>query len=279
MAVAFPPILPLTAPLLPVWRLLLSPAATGAENMALDEALMLHARDTGEWTLRVYGWCRPTLSLGRNQVAHSGYDLDALGRRGIDVVRRPTGGRAILHQREVTYSVTGRDEAAGDLRESYGRINRLLVEGLRSLGVPAAVVARADRADVDHQAIDRPGLVPCFDHPSPGEITLDGRKLAGSAQWRSEGAFLQHGSILVDDDQMHIASLMTQPAPLVPPPATLRQALGRSPSLAEVADALFAAARRLEDPAAAPIEADAALRERTDLLRVRYLDDRWTWRR
>jgi lipoate-protein ligase A len=249
--------------------------------MALDEALMLRARDTGEWTLRVYGWCRPTLSLGRNQVARGGYDLDALESRGIDVVRRPTGGRAILHQREVTYSVTGRDEAAGDLRESYARINRLLVEGLRSLGVPAAVVehASADLAGVGPRAIDRPGLVPCFDHPSPGEIALDGRKLAGSAQWRSEGAFLQHGSILVDDDQMHIASLLTHAAPPVPPPATLRQALGRSPALAEVADALFASVRRLEDPAAAPLDVDAPLRERTNTLRTRYLDDCWTWRR
>jgi len=122
-------------------------------------------------------------------------------------------------------------------------------------------------------------LVPCFDHPSPGEITLEGRKLAGSAQWRSEGAFLQHGSILVDDDQMHIASLLMHAAPAVPPPATLRQALGRSPSLAEAADALFAAVRRFEDPAAAPLDVDAPLRERTNTLRERYLDDCWTWRR
>jgi len=265
-----------------MWRLLLSPAMTGADNMALDEALMLRARDTGEWTLRVYGWSRPTLSLGRNQVARGGYDLDALYRRGIDIVRRPTGGRAILHEREVTYSVTGHVDAAGDLRESYGRINRLLVEGLRSLGVPAAVVARpsrTERSDSHHQAIDRPGLVPCFDHPSPGEITLDGRKLAGSAQWRSEGAFLQHGSILLDDDQMHIASLLTRPAPVVPLPATLRQALGRSPSLEEVAEALFAAVRHLEDPAAARLDVDARLRARTDTLRARYLDACWTWRR
>ena len=265
-----------------MWRLLLSPVSTGADNMALDEALMLRARDTGEWTLRVYGWSRPTLSLGRNQLARGDYDLDALHSRGIDVVRRPTGGRAILHQHEVTYSVTGSEEAAGDLRESYGRINRLLVEGLRSLGVPAAVVARASRAglaDADQHAIDRPGVLPCFHHPSPGEITLDGRKLAGSAQWRSEGAFLQHGSILVDDDQVHIASLLTHAAPPVPPAATLRQALGRSPRLSEIADALFAAVRRLEDPAAALLDVDAPLRERTDTLRARYLDVCWTWRR
>ena len=250
--------------------------------MALDEALMIRARATREWTLRVYGWCVPTLSLGRNQVARGGYDLHELRSRGIGVVRRPTGGRAILHQREVTYSVTGPAADAGDLRESYGRINRLLVDGLRTLGVPAVIVRRASRSKrsaLADQTGDRPGLLPCFDHPSPGEITLDGRKLAGSAQWRSEGAFLQHGSILVDDDQMHLASLLTEPPPPLPRPATLREALGRTPSLADVATALFGAVRRLEDSDASPLDLDASLQSSTEALRSRYLDDCWTWRR
>jgi lipoate-protein ligase A len=266
----------------PVWRLLLSPPASGAENMALDEALMCRARATREWTLRVYFWSSPTLSFGRNQVARGGYRPDELRRHAIDCVRRPTGGRAILHHREITYSVTGPQDGAGDLRESYGRINRLLVDGLRALGVAATVVPRTAQPVPDarpDRALDRPGLLPCFDHPSIGEITVAGRKLAGSAQWRGDGAFLQHGSILVDDDQMQIASLLTAPAPAVPAPATLRQALGRAPAPSEVAAALFDAVRRLEDASAAPLEPDATLAEHARVLRERYLDDRWTWRR
>src|SRR6185312_6462234 len=98
-----------------MWRLLRSPASAGADNMAMDEALMAHAARTGQWVLRVYAWSSPTLSFGRNQRALGAYDRARLAERGIDVVRRPTGGRAILHDREVTYSVVGPVRDAGDL--------------------------------------------------------------------------------------------------------------------------------------------------------------------
>src|SRR5438045_6038726 len=117
------------------WRLLFTPPATGPENMALDEALMTRAHETGEWVLRVYSWASPTISLGRNQSARGRYDLGRIHERGLGVVRRPTGGRAILHNREITYSVTGPAQDAGDLRASYERINRLLLAGLNALGV------------------------------------------------------------------------------------------------------------------------------------------------
>src|SRR4051812_18539212 len=102
-----------------LWRLIVTPAAGGAENMALDEALMDRARESREWVMRVYSWSTPTISLGRNQTAHGRYDLDRIAQLGFDVVRRPTGGRAILHHREITYSVTAPCDEAGDLRESY----------------------------------------------------------------------------------------------------------------------------------------------------------------
>ena len=263
-----------------MWRFLHSPPASGAENMALDEALMHWARGTGEWAFRVYSWSRPTLSLGRNQTARGGYDRAQMEAREIDVVRRPTGGRAILHDREVTYSVTGRVDDAGDLLESYERINRLLVAGLGALGVESVVVGPADAARAaGAEPRAQPGLLPCFHHPSSGEITLDGRKLAGSAQWRSDGALLQHGSILIDDDQMQLASLMTQPAPPMPRPATLHDALGRVPDECEVAGALFAAVREWADPDARELEIDDALADCARALRSRYLDHAWTWRR
>src|SRR5579872_3055464 len=106
-----------------MWRFLVTPPASGPENMALDEALMARARMHREWVLRVYGWSAPTISFGRNQAALGRYDRDRIRRRGFGVVRRPTGGRAILHHHEITYSVTAPIALAGSLRESYERIN------------------------------------------------------------------------------------------------------------------------------------------------------------
>ena len=261
-----------------MWRLLHSPAATGADNMAMDEALMAHASRTGDWVLRVYSWSSPTVSFGRNQVALDAYDRDRLAARGIDVVRRPTGGRAILHDREVTYSVVGPSRDAGDLGESYARINRLLIAALHRLGLDAKVVDRIDPAPGTSE-LERPGPIPCFHHPSAGEITLHGRKLVGSAQWRSSDALLQHGSILVDDDQVQLSSLATVMTGDIPRPATLRDALQRTPSESEVAQLLFDAARDLEDPSASQLELDRDLLDRANRLRQHYLDDGWTWRR
>jgi lipoate-protein ligase A len=254
------------------WRLLFTPPASGAENMALDEALMDRARQSGEWVLRVYSWKTPTISLGRNQSARDRYDLDRVRRLGLDVVRRPTGGRAILHDREITYSVTAPVHDAGDLRESYDRINVLLLAALHRLGVEASVAAPARRAAA-------PGVAPCFDEPAAGELTLAGRKLAGSAQWRSDDALLQHGSILIADDQTLLATLALDGPSNIPSPATLADALGVAPEFSHVAAALADAVRDLEDADARELTMDDELRARAATLVVRYLDDAWTWRR
>jgi lipoate-protein ligase A len=242
--------------------------------MALDEALMARARRTGEHVLRVYGWSAPTLSLGRNQRADGVYLTDELERRGIGVVRRPTGGRALLHHREVTYSVTAPCAANSGLAAEYGRINLLLGSALEMLGVRVAVAAPASRSAT-------PSATPCFAEPARGELTFDGRKLVGSAQWRHDGALLQHGSILVDDDQSSIPSLMREPPPvaLSGRPATLRDALGRAPVLHEVAEALFAAVRARLDPRALHLEREEALTQDAERLTTRFRDDTWTWRR
>lgn len=258
----------------PSWRLLLTPPLPGPDNMAWDEALQARAAAAGHWTLRVYGWSVPTLSLGRHQPARDCYDLAQLASRGVEVVRRPTGGRALLHDREVTYSVTAPVEGAGTHRESYARINRVLQAGLRTLGVDAVIAGAAGGS----RALP-PSLTPCFDHPSEGELVHAGRKLAGSAQWRRDGALLQHGSILIDGDQSLVASALRTPEPPPPAPATLREALGREPALEEVARALFAAVRALEDPDASPLDVDAGLLSLVAERRERYLDAAWTWRR
>lgn len=256
---------------MPRWRLLLTDPASGPENMALDEALMSRARSTGEWVLRVYSWSAPTLSLGRHQEAAAAYEAAALARSGVAVVRRPTGGRAILHDHEVTYSVTAPAGGAGALRESYDRINRLLVDGLRTLGADVEIATTTKVTGLD--------FTPCFERPAPGELISRGRKLAGSAQWRDNGALLQHGSILVDGDQASVSSLLRHPTAPPARPATLRGLLGRAPAMPEVAAALFDAVRRREDRGATGLTVDQSLRDATDDLRRRYEDDAWTWRR
>ncbi len=252
------------------WLLLHTPPLPGADNMALDEALLERARETGDAFCRVYTWVRPTLSLGRNQVAAGRYDLARARELGVDVVRRPTGGRAVLHHRELTYAVAM--PAEGSLRESYERINRLLTGALALLGAAAAPAAVEGRSPA-------PSLAPCFELPTRDELVVEGRKLVGSAQWRDEGALVQHGSILVDDDQGLVRELTLAPLPPVPPPATLRTVLGRAPSGEELVEALLRVVRATEDPGARRWDGDDALRASVARLRERYLDGAWTWRR
>lgn len=249
------------------WRTLLSPPLPGAENMACDLALMDRARRTGEAVLRVYSWSQPTLSFGRNQKTR-GYDQTALERAGIAVVRRPTGGRAILHHREITYSVTAPATAGESIAAAYDWINDLLLRALRSLGVPAVIATPSGRAPA-------PDANPCFAEPTAGEITVGGRKLVGSAQYREAGALLQHGSILISDDQSSLAALAGGGA--TPTPATLEGALARTPDPAELHDALLAGLREhgIEpEPLASTELTDSIARHLAE-----FEDSQWTWRR
>ena len=136
------------------WRLLATPPLGGAENMAIDEVLLRRAAATGEAVLRVYAWAGPTLSLGRNQPARDEYEPAALREHGVSVVRRITGGRAVLHHREVTYSVTAPEALGRALRDAYARINEILVRGLRSFGVDAAIAVPNGRAPLPSTASD-----------------------------------------------------------------------------------------------------------------------------
>jgi len=241
--------------------------------MARDVTLMQRARKAGETTFSVYAWMRPTLSFGRNQPARGRYDLDRMQSLGIDAVRRPTGGRALLHHREVTYSVTAPIAEGETLRASYERINDILINGLRKLGVTADTAMPAERAMV-------PDGRPCFAAPAQGELIVEGRKLAGSAQWRHDGALLQHGSILIEDDQSMIGLLALHPAndEEIPSPATLTESLGREPQVNEIRNALFDAVREIED-AAATILDESEVRELTLTELPSFENELWTWRR
>ena len=251
--------------------------------MAVDEALMEAAR-AGETVLRFYRWSPPCLSLGRNQPARGLYDRDAARQHGVEVVRRPTGGRAVYHHHEVTYAVAAPAGRWGSLRESYALLNRALIAGLSAVGVPADAAVAGGTA---------PGPSPraCFRDPLPGEVVVDGRKLVGSAQWREDGALLQHGSVLLRAEQA-MAERLRRPdageagrgleAAARPDDSSetgLAEVLGREPSPEEVVAALRGGFAEVLGVRLRPGSLTEAEEERASALEPRYRDDGWTWRR
>lgn len=253
------------------WRHLVTPPRTGAENMALDEALMERARRTGECVLRVYAWSRPTLSFGRHQAVRGRVDPAAAAARGVALVRRPTGGRALLHWREVTYSVTAPLGSRASARDWYDGMTGILLAALRGMGVPAEPAGRSGRTPA-------PGTAACFVQADAGEIAVRGRKLVGSALLRQDGALLQHGSILIEDDQPLLAGVLPGGESPPEPAATLRETLGRTPAADEVArsliDALHDAVRH--PPTALPEDPRTAAD--AERLAAVYASDDWTLR-
>ena len=244
--------------------------------MACDVALMERARHTGESVFRVYAWSRPTLSFGRHEAARGRYDAAKIAAEAVEVVRRPTGGRALLHDREVTYSVTAPVNDAESLPASMRRINQWLLCALHRLGVPAV--------EAEEPRSMRPEGASCFALPAPGELTLAGRKLVGSAQVRHAGALLQHGSILLDDDQARIAEFAVGPFRASAPAATLRSALGPDVGYATVRDVLLdvvaaeVSAVRAADLALS-VNNPALAGEPLDASLAQFRDAAWTWRR
>lgn len=182
------------------WRLIEDPVIRdGAWNMAVDEVLYreIESGERKRPSLRVYEWSKPCLSLGYHQKLEAGCDDEFCRRHGIDIVRRPTGGRAVLHADEVTYSVVGSLSegpfAWTDLMDVYLSIAVALEKGLVRLGLEVAVSRRPNK-------ISPTSDDPCFAAPSSGEILVEGRKVVGSAQRRGAKAFLQHGAIPVKID-------------------------------------------------------------------------------
>lgn len=175
-----------------IWRLIHTPPSTGAWNMAVDESVLEHIyRGEVKPTLRLYSWNPPCLSLGHAQ-SFKDVDIERLHAQGWEVVRRLTGGRAILHTDELTYSVTGSAEdpvLAGGVLESYNRLAQALLHAVQSLSVPVEMKEHED-------GHTQQNLNPvCFEVPSTYEITVNGKKLIGSAQARKKEGVLQHGSL------------------------------------------------------------------------------------
>jgi lipoate-protein ligase A len=280
----------------PTLRLIREPCLDGAANMARDEALLLGALRGGAPSLRLYGWGVPTLSLGAHQPV-SDIDREACRRRGVDLVRRPTGGGAVLHHRELTYAVAGRlgsPPFPTSVIAVYEWIAGALIGGLARLGV-AAEASRGTfrgRAPAD-----------CFGAPSARELTVGGRKLVGSAQLRRRGAFLQHGSLLLALDRDLLGEILRPerdehgragddgagrceapgsvgamgPKGSGPSPTTLGELLGRTLPWEEAADAIAAGfEHRIGLPLAAGGLAPEEAEESERLRAWKYLDACWT---
>lgn len=191
------------------WRLVLTEPSSGAWNMAVDEAILEAVwRKEALPTLRLYAWAPPCLSLGYAQPV-SDVDQGRLAAHHWDLVRRPTGGRAILHTDELTYSVIGPVEDPrldGSILESYRKLAEALLAALHLLGLPALSRSQAAQPSEKSQA----GPV-CFEVPSNYEITVDGKKLIGSAQARRKEGVLQHGSLPLCGDLARITEALSFP--------------------------------------------------------------------
>ena len=255
----------------PRWRLIIDEAPrTGSRNMALDHALA-DCLEAGEGVVRLYAWDPPTISFGRNEPSRGLYDLEGAAREGIAFVRRPTGGRAVFHDAEVTYAVVAPLRVLGGLRDAYHTINRGLVDGLRSLGVDAHLE--------DAGAVLAPDAGPCFQVPATGEVTAIGRKLVGSAQVRLGGALLQHGSAILRGDQgavVRLAGGEGDPSP----PATVEEALGQAVDDGAVTAAMAEGLRLALGGSWAEGDYRSWEIEVADRLEMdRYATEDWTWRR
>jgi lipoyl(octanoyl) transferase len=188
----------------PVFRFLDSGAMRGEDNMAFDVARALEVSEgAAPPLLRVYQWQPWCISLGRHQ-DEADIERERAARDGIDIVRRPTGGRAILHAEELTYSVVMPHEGRGIL-EIYKLISEALVAGLNLL-VPGVEMAKTQP---DFQKLYKePGSIPCFSSSARYEIEFEGRKLVGSAQRRIGNAVLQHGSLLLGDAHLRLSDYL-----------------------------------------------------------------------
>ncbi|MBX3015138.1 MAG: lipoate--protein ligase family protein [Caldilineaceae bacterium] len=269
------------------WRLLIDPEPrSGAANMALDQAIAL-ACAAGESppTLRFYQWQPPAVSLGRHQ-AVADIDLAAVAEHGYDLVRRTTGGRAILHVDELTYAVaapTTEPRVAGGVMDAYLRLSNALVVGLQGVGVTADKAGGDVRAGPDVSAA-------CFEVPSAYELTVQGRKLMGSAQSRRAKYVLQHGSLPLRGDITRLIDVLHLTAEdrvllrqqLTDHACTLATALGvadddpavRFERVAEAMVQGFATTLQLSFQRGVPTPAE--IQSAAKLIREQYANPTWT---
>ena len=225
------------------WELILDGALDGVSNMAIDGALLDDVeRSSGARTIvRFYAWNRPTISLGRNQKIEAAVDAAYCEANGIPIVHRPTGGRAVLHGDEITYAVVSNDASyfGETIYGNYRRVSEALCLGFHRLGVPAVLAPETRKPGATRNGADPP----CFISTSRYELTVDGRKVVGSAQRRIKRSFLQHGSMPITCDRQALAKAtrMADPELLGQEMAGLAEFLSQRPTAGQVTTAFVGA--------------------------------------
>ncbi|HVN81210.1 MAG TPA: lipoate--protein ligase family protein [Terriglobia bacterium] len=230
------------------WNLVVDGPLPAGFNMAVDEVLLEHVSDSShpmETYVRFYQWERPTLSLGFSQKAIKVVDLDYCKSQGIEVVRRITGGKAVLHDQEITYAVISNDWnsfPSSDIGGTYRRIAMALLVGLREMGLEPTLAEETSSRAAPHF----PSSPSCFATTNHYEILCQGRKLVGSAQRRTRMAFLQHGSILlgIDPDRWGKALRNRLSAEIWSRATSLSACLGYLPEINEVVQKLVSGFRK-----------------------------------
>jgi len=183
------------------WKLIVDKKPLiGSLNMAVDDFLFRSLSGEPQTYLRFYGWERPTVSLGYSQDIRKVVDVEYCQKQGIDIVRRMTGGKLVLHHKEVTYSLCSSDKETftSTLADSYRLISQALMRGFEKMGLKSYL------ADAPPNSYVR-GNLPCFSFPARDEIEVEGKKLVGSAQKRAGSKFIQHGSIPLEEDEGFLA--------------------------------------------------------------------------
>jgi lipoate-protein ligase A len=241
--------------------------------MAVDEFLFRGLTAEPGTTVRFYSWVRPTASLGYSQAVDKVLNLDFCRQHGIDIVRRLTGGKLVLHWREITYSVVSSDVGtfSATVSESYRLISEALIRGLEKMGLSARL------AGPPPSSYTR-GNMPCFAYPSRDEIEIDGRKIIGSAQKRIAGRFLQHGSIPLQDDEGLLPRLSRAGDKVSGlRRVTVREALGRDFERGWVVDRLVKGMAEYFDVAFVPLTLGEAEERAVRLIQERRYEDKgWT---
>lgn len=195
------------------WRFIDSGNHSPSFNMALDEALLeWHGKGEFPPIIRFYGWNPATLSIGYFQKVEKEINMSAVKELGLGFVRRPTGGRGVLHDEELTYSVIvseNHPKMPKSVTEAYRVISEGILKGFHLLGLDAYFAI--PRSEEQKSTLKNPRSAVCFDAPSWYELVVEGRKVAGSAQTRQQGVILQHGSILLDLDEDKLFQLFKYP--------------------------------------------------------------------
>jgi len=273
------------------WHLINSGPRSAAYNMALDEALLdWHSKGEIGTVLRFYEWDPATLSIGYFQKVARDIRMDQVKKEGLGFVRRQTGGRGVLHDDELTYSVIVSEDYPSmpdTVTEAYRVISRGLLEGFRLLNFQAEF--SVPQSEEEQAALKRPKSGVCFDAPSWYELVVEGKKIAGSAQTRQKGVILQHGAILRHLNIDRLISLFRFPSDeakkkmyesLPKRAVAIDQLTDRDISIEELVEAF---SKGFEKALNITLESYTLTKEQEEyvhqLMKEKYANDEWTYLR